>query len=472
MTASLGAPGVRAILPQCAARGHLFPMINSNPTVVPEIAGVNVANSATGWRGIGVSRHIERYISSRVVSTACVLIFAVVALSGCSFPDLISSRPATPPPTRTPLPSFTPAGESALVTVTPAIDQTPGVIVVPPGVDPRTLIPLPPTATGTATATSTSTPITTMTPSPTPLPDAGLQPGDGSPTPVSPLATPLPTATASATATPSATDTSMPEPSPTFTHTPTPFVQVASGLVNLRAGPGIDYPLVAQLGPDIPVAVVGQNPQGTWFQICCVNGESVWVAKTSIQAVNDTTDVTLVLPNPPPAPTMTSTPSPTPTITPTPTVTPYPFQVSWGPLYFPTNNELLSIWAKIAGPAGEPLAGYYLQVEFRNREDGSSFQDRPNTKGEQPSTDDYQFNVPPGTASGNRVEYNYKYEFIAPDPAAEDPATTETRLTLIDGYWRMYVVDGAGRQLSDAVEFNTLLGNNNREVYVAWTLSP
>ncbi len=248
-------------------------------------------------------------------------------------------------------------------------------------------------------------------------------------------------------------------------------MQVPSGLASLRAGPGIDYPLVAQLGPDIPVAIVGQNPEGTWFQICCVNGESVWVAKTHVQTINDTAAVVLVLSNQPPAPTATNTPSPTPTITPTPSATPYPFQVSWGPLYFRTNNELLSIWVKIAGPGGEPLPGYGLRVEFRNREDGSSFEQRPNTKGEQPSFDRYEFSVPPGTASGNRVEYNYKYEFIAPDPAVDDPNTTETRLSLIDGYWKIHVVDGEGRQVSDEIEFNTLLGNNNREIYVAWTLA-
>lgn len=391
----------------------------------------------------------------RRVSSWAVLAALLVSLPACSVGDLLPRPTATPPPTRTPAPTFTrPADGVGVVIVTPQPLQTPGVIVVPPGVDPRTLIPVPPTETSTATPTNTATPVPDV-------PDAGTVAPDLTGIPLSPLATPTPTFP----------PTSTPTATPTPTQTSTPFAQVASGLANLRSGPGIDYPLVAQLGPDIPVAIVGQNPEGTWFQICCVNGESVWVAKTHVEAVNDASGVAPVLSSAPPAPTLTPTPSPTPTITPTPTATPYPFQVSWGPLFFPTNNELLSIWAKIEGPAGEPLSGYYLQVEFRNREDGSSFEDRPNTKGEEPSSDRYQFNVPAGDASGNRVEYNYKYEFLAPDPAVDNPATTETRLTLIDGYWRMYVVDGSGRQLSDAIEFNTLLGNNNREVYVAWRLA-
>ena len=401
-----------------------------------------------------------------VVRPACCAFLVAISLllASCSTNGLFSRATPTPTPTRTAAPTFTPiaAGENIIV-LTPG-SQTPGVIIVTPGVNPRTLIPVPPTETGTPTATSTPEPAATPTATATPT----VGPG----TLVSPLATPTPTQTETPTQTPTFPPTSTSTPTNTPTQTATPFVQVASGLASLRSGPGIDFPLVAQLGPDIPVAIVGQNPAGTWYQICCVNGESVWVAKAHVDTLNDTSGVPPVLGSTPPPPTMTYTPTPTPSITPTPTPTPYPASVSWGPLYFPTNNELLSIWVKVAGPGGEPLSGYYLHVEFRNREDNSAFEQRPNTRGEQPSSDRYEYNVPPGDASGNRVEYNYKYEFIAPDPAAENPATTETRLTLIDGYWRIYLMDGEGQQVSDAIEFNTLLGNNNREVYVAWTLAP
>ncbi len=230
------------------------------------------------------------------------------------------------------------------------------------------------------------------------------------------------------------------------------------------------YPLVAQLGIEIPVAVVGQNPEGTWLQICCVNGESVWVEKAQIDVVNDTMGVPLVIADQPPMPTATSTPTQTPTITPTPTATPYPFEVSWGPLYFPTNNLPVQIWVKIEGPNGEPLSGYYVDVFWRNRDDQSGFVGRDTTDVERPSADEYQYSVPAGTASGNRVEYNYKYEYYPPDPLVEFPYSNLTRLDTIDGYWKIYVVDAEGNQLSDPIEFNTLKGNNNREIYVAWKL--
>ena len=423
------------------------------------------------WRD-GSRRNAARSSAARSwLVGALTLLLGVTA--GCSAGSVFGRPTATPPATRTPAPTFTlEASPIAVITATPSEAGTPGVIVVPPGVEPRDLIPIPPTPTSpptpTATATLTATNEAPEIALPAPTGTGASTETEASATPASPLATPTTTATETATTTPTPTV----EPTPTATQTPTPFVRVSAGLVNLRTGPGIDYPLVAQLGPEVPVAIVGQSPEGTWFQICCVNGDSVWVAKNHVETVNDTQNVVLVLSNDAPEPTATSTPTETPTITPTPTATPYPAQVSWGPLYFPTNNELLSIWTKIAGPEGEPLSGYYVKAQFRNREDGSSFEDRPNTKGEQPSSDRFDFNVPPGTASGNRVEYNYKYEFIAPDPAIENPATTDTRLTEIDGYWRIYVVDRTGQQLSDAIEFNTLLGNNNREVYVAWTLSP
>ena len=412
-------------------------------------------------RLLSLSQVAVHLIRIRFIRTLFTFCFGVVltACTGAGQPTI------APPSTRTPAPTFTLAENViSVITVVPSVSQTPGVIVVPPGVDPRTLIPIPPTGTYTVTPTPTPSATMTDTPASSSTPTA-TKAGDQA---ASPLTTPSPTMTLTPIPTFTLVPTSTSTPTETPTQTPTPYVQVSSGLVNLRAGPGIGYPLVAQLGPDIPVAIVGQNPESTWYQICCVNGDSVWVAKTHIHSINDSSFVPLVIESAPPAPTVTNTPTQTPTITPTPTVTPYPFEVSWGPLYFPTNNTPLQIWAKLEGPAGEPLSGHYLQVNYRHREDRSTFERRPNTKGEAPSTDYFDYNVPPGPGSGNRVEYNYKYEYFPPDPLVEDTNTLLTRLDLIDGYWQIYVVDAAGNQLSEPVEFNTLKNNNNREVYVAW----
>jgi hypothetical protein len=167
------------------------------------------------------------------------LAFLVLLLTtfGCSAANLLETQVATPIPTRTLLPTFTPtpASVQAIIIVTPPLNGTPGVIIVPPGVDPQQVIPIPPT----------------------PLP---------------PLVTP-PTETATPTETPTPTPTETPTPTPTLT--PTPYVVVDSGYVALRNGPSVEFPLVAQLGPQIPIAIVGQSPDGGWLQLCCVNGTSV-----------------------------------------------------------------------------------------------------------------------------------------------------------------------------------------------------
>lgn len=427
-----------------------------------------------------------------------VLTLLMLASLGCAAGDIFARPTPTPPPTRVSAPTFTPTPDfiQGIIVVTPPSQGTPGVIVIPPGVDPRSVIPIP----ETPTLTITPTPLPTETAEPTPTITATEDTAEGTPTTLVIIA---PTADATATAISSAiaadatpttfispilvptvqiaTETPIPTPTATATIelptstptvTPTPFILVTTGLVSLRSGPGPEYPLVAQLGPNIPVAITGQNPEGTWYEICCVNGGPVWVAKAHVQTVNDASQALLILSGAPPSPTPTGTTTATPTITPTPTATPYGFQVVEGPLFFPSGNEMLTIWAKISvGNGTVPLPGYFVRVLFRHPADGSTFESRPNTRGESPSTDTFEYNVPPGPASGNRVQFNYKFEFLPPDPKADDPDSTLTRASLMDGYWQIYVVDGAGTQLSDAIEFSTLAGSLNREVFVAWSLN-
>ncbi len=67
------------------------------------------------------------------------------------------------------------------------------------------------------------------------------------------------------------------------------------------------------------------------------------------------------------------------------------------------------------------------------------------------------------------MQYNWKYEYTPPDPKSLDPKSTLTRADLIGtGTWTLFVTDGTGKQLSDAVTFTTAPSNPNREVYVGW----
>ena len=365
----------------------------------------------------------------------------LVGLSlACSAAGLVQRAVPTLEPTRALAPTFTPTPETILprIVVTPPQGGTPGVITIPEGMNPAEII---------------------LTILPTPIP----------PTPAAPLpGGEIATLAPGETPPPTLTETPIPPPTNTPVPTPTPFIIVESGLVSLRTGPGVEYPLVAQLGPRIPIAIVGQNPEGSWYQLCCVNGTQVWVASTHAQVRNDPSLAALTEPGPPPPPTPTATFTATPTVTPTPTATLFPFDRAVGPQFFPTENKFLTIWVKLfvgTPPTEDPAGGYYLKVFFQDVE-------RQPTNERRPSSEEFFRVGPLGTGYGN-LTFNLKYEYTPPDPRSVDPVgpttPTSTPLQLIGtGNWRVYVVDGAGNQLSDTVEILTDPGNPNREVYIAW----
>jgi len=364
---------------------------------------------------------------------------------GCSASDLLVRPTPTPIATRALPPTFTPTPDTLLpqIIITPPYNGTPGVIIVPPGTDPRDVIPVPATSTPVAPA-ATPGEAGTPTAQPTPLP-------------------PTETATSLPTWTPIPTLTPLP------TLTPTPFVAVESGFASLRTGPGVAYPAVNQLGPNIPITLIGRNLEGTWYQLCCVSGAIVWVPATHVRVYNDPSAVALVSADqPPPTPTPTFTPTVTGTPTTTPTATPYLFMKIRGPELCPTNNEFLTIRAKmIAGPVPvnfpenqeAPVEGYYLKVLFNGFE-------RPANNMLQPSGN---FQTSAGPGAGCLVKYNYKYEYIPPDPKSQDPNSTRTPAELLgSGTWTVYVIDAAGNQLSAPETFTTQPSDNRREIYIAW----
>lgn len=363
---------------------------------------------------------------------------------GCSAADLVQRQRATAtplPPTVALAPTFTPTpvAVQTLIFVTPPSDGQPGVIVVPPGMDPNAVLPELPTE-------------TPIPPGVEPFPG---QPGSPLQPPGAPEAPALPTPTPESSATPT-----MP---PTATATPTPYIQVASGLVALRTGPGVEYPSLAQLGPGIPVAIIGRSEDGTWLQICCISGQTVWVAASHVTIYNDISTLGASPIGPPPTSTPTGTPTITPTPLPTPTATPHVFERAIGPQYFPTSNAYITIWAKLfigTPPLEEPAEGYSLAVSFEGVP-------RPNAVGDVASKDVFEFSAPPG--SGNRVQYNYKYEYRPPDPRTLDTQDPAPPLELLGtGTWSVYVTDGQGSLLSEPVIFTTAPENPNREIYIGW----
>ena len=98
----------------------------------------------------------------------------------------------------------------------------------------------------------------------------------GTPAPT-PTSTPTATVTPTPTVTPTATATPGPSPTPTPTATPA-HVRVRLGLVqrvNLRSGPGLGYPIVAQAAAG--TRLTAEARRGNWVLVCCVGDARGWV---------------------------------------------------------------------------------------------------------------------------------------------------------------------------------------------------
>jgi len=95
-------------------------------------------------------------------------------------------------------------------------------------------------------------------------------------------ATPLATRTPLPTFTPVPSETPVP-PTPSDTPEPTatpPITGIIQSMqtVNIREGPGTTFSAFRALNPGTPVLVIGQNQDGSWYNIRMEDGEEGWVA--------------------------------------------------------------------------------------------------------------------------------------------------------------------------------------------------
>ncbi len=103
-----------------------------------------------------------------------------------------------------------------------------------------------------------------------------------------------------------ATRTPTPTPVPAATPTPTPMPSSAplarfDGRVNIRKGPGTVYERIAVSNPGESREIVGKNPEGTWWQLCCFADQVGWVRADLVQVtgVTDKVPVAKNIPEPP-----------------------------------------------------------------------------------------------------------------------------------------------------------------------------
>lgn len=199
-------------------------------------------------------------------------------LAGCGGSDATTMQPL---PTRTPLPTFTPTAEIVMTPVDPAAAATAKAMEAQ------------------ATVAAGNQPADTNTP-------GGDNANNGGQTE---QPTPVPTAT----------------PTETLTE---PAVTVNNGM-NVRGGPGTNYPVIGTAAAGERFLVTGKNPAGDWWQVN-YNGQTGWLFGNLVTAENTGgVQIAANIPAPPPTPTpQPPTPTPVPA-QPTPTPAPqYKFNIA------------------------------------------------------------------------------------------------------------------------------------------------
>lgn len=193
-------------------------------------------------------------------------------------------------------------------------------------------------------ATPTAQPTFTLVPTATPFVVA-----------VEPTSTATPLATASPTPTvtpvdPTVTPTPLP---PTASPTSAAPQVVADSTVNVRSGPGLNYPVIGSLPPTTPLLILGRTADQSWWQLQLPGNQTGWVAASVVEARN-TAEVPVAQAPTPPEPTATPIP-------PEPTRVPFQFEpTGW---YGDQNYGLTRFLGNITTADGTPVNGVPVQAQ-------------------------------------------------------------------------------------------------------------
>lgn len=239
-----------------------------------------------------------------------------------------------------------------------------------------------------------------------------------------------------------------PSPTPTPSPVPKPEVVVDIPRINARSGPGTDFSVLDQVLEGTRLEVVGRTPAGDWWQVCCVAGQTAWVAAELVRTEGPVESVAVAadLPTPTPAATPTAAVAAAGGTLTTPVVAgTYPLTLT-EQTTFPFDGDYLRVGVKARDAGDQPLAGYTLRVV--NETTGEQWLSRQ-------------------TAAG-------KWQFTAPSPAYDDFRQanllfdTRGKASLAGNTFRLWLVDGQGRQVSPAVR-TTQAGDEFQWLYLVFT---
>jgi len=263
---------------------------------------------------------------------------------------------------------------------------------------------------------------------------------------------------------PAVEPTAEPAVEPTATPPSTAQFTVSEPLVNVRSGPGTNYGIAGSVEAGQSFEIQGKNASGDWWQVCCVNGQTVWIFAQLGNAANG--EAVAVAVDIPPAPTAAPTVAPAPTQAPppaaAPTDTPAPapppaadpcagiggdgckFKVREGPQFADNGgNELkLQLFFIHSGIDGGQPQGSYFVVLLKD--------------GQNLGVSDAIRSIANSSNDGAQGRYNYEYKLGRDKLPGNNVA----------GNYTMFVLDGNGERDSQDLNFSVPEGQG--EVRVVW----
>lgn len=242
---------------------------------------------------------------------------------------------------------------------------------------------------------------------------------------------------------------------------------VNDDLVNIRRGPGLQYPPLRLGMRGDQFTITGRSADDLWWQICCVEERPAWISQTYIDAdgpvdsvpvvepESDSSGIVVVNPTPTPVPPAASAPPPTPQ-PPAPEVPAVEAPVESAPPaeppasafpfalvaqeQFPEGNNLVRIFLYVY-QGDQVLPGYSLRISK------DSAQLPVNVMSSEVSGLTWPI------ASPRQRFHNMKVEFPNMNPS---------------GVWSIELIDGGGAVAGPAATFTLTAGDMNRELYVRY----
>ncbi len=331
-----------------------------------------------------------------------VILVAVSLISGCGFFSSFGPEPTATPEPRLLVPTFTPTPQGQ----EPAAPQADAVQVIEPVV----------------AAPDSDAPVEAEAPAAEPVAEA-------------PAETPTP------------------EPEPTATPAPQPKLIVSGEIVNARLGPGTNYGLAGTAEQGMQLSIIGKNEQGTWWQVCCVNGEPVWIFGELATVENvESVQVAADIPAPPAPVAVAPAPQPAaPEPAPAPVEEAPPPQPQGDPDAGPCGGDDGCKFKIRGGPTTGGNGGMELKLQFffihsgveGGQPQGSYFVVLKKDGARLPVPDSVR-SIAKDKSGGSLGEYNYEFSMGTGDL----PGNT------VAGNYTVWVLDGNGERDSEIFNFS------------------